>query len=197
VIGGLKTAVTSIELPVPSDRVWRLLADGRRYADWVVGASHIREVEREWPAVGSKFHHTVGVWPFHLRDDTVVEECEVGCRLVLEARARPFGRARVEISLEEIPTGTRVVMAEEACSPAVARWSSPVLTPIIHVRNVETLRRLATLCQEQGGHPPWPSRGDEPAVRPPETTAAEPALDKELADSLPASDPPSSWGGTT
>lgn len=178
-------AITTRELPVAPDEVWQLLADGRRYADWVVGASHIRDVEPGWPAVGSKFHHTVGVWPLHLRDSTVVEECEVGRRLVLEARARPFGRARVEIALEGVPSGTRVVMSEEARSPAIARWTNPVLAPLIHVRNVEALRRLSTLFD--GGSESG-SKG---------SSMSESALDKELADSFPASDPPSSWGGTT
>ena len=143
--GTFESAVTTRELPVTPEDVWALLADGRRYADWVVGASHIRAVEPGWPEVGSKFHHTVGVWPCHLRDSTVVEECDTGRKLVLEARARPFGRARVEIRLEEIQTGTRIVMREEVRSPAVARWGSPLLAPLLHVRNVEALRRLASL----------------------------------------------------
>lgn len=145
---GIESAITNRELPVPPDRVWQLLADGRRYADWVVGASRIRKVEPEWPDVGSRFHHTVGVWPFHLRDTTVVEECEVGHRLVLEARARPLGRARVEIVREPVAGGTRIMMSENAHSPALARWGNPVLAPLIHVRNVEALRRLAALCEE-------------------------------------------------
>jgi uncharacterized protein YndB with AHSA1/START domain len=163
-LGRLQTAITTKELTVPSNRVWRLLADGRRYADWVVGASHVRDVEAGWPTVGSKFHHTVGVWPFHLKDKTVVEECEVGRRLVLEARARPLGRARVEIVLEDIPIGTRVVMSEEAKSPAVARWGNPVLAPLIHMRNVEALRRLAALCD--GSVDPLAPRADDESAPP-------------------------------
>ena len=158
-LGRLQTAITTKELAVSSDRVWQLLADGRRYADWVVGASRIRDVEPGWPTVGSRYHHTVGVWPFHLRDDTVVENCEVGRRLVLEARARPLGRARVEIVLEDIPIGTRVVLSEKAKSPAVARWCNPVLAPLIHVRNVEALRRLAALCE--GSNDPLVRRDDD------------------------------------
>jgi uncharacterized protein YndB with AHSA1/START domain len=194
---GPHAAITTKELPVPPDTVWQLLADGRKYADWVVGASHVRDVETNWPAIGSKFHHTVGVWPFHLRDNTVVEECDDGQRLVLEARARPLGRARVEIALEEIPTGTRVVMAEEARSPSFARWSNPVLAPMIHVRNVEALRRLAELCVMSVDSSPSSGSGNgAPAVSPGPSTS-ESALDKELSDSFPASDPPSGWGGTT
>lgn len=195
-LGGVQSAITVKELPVPSDQVWQLLADGRRYAEWVVGASHIRAVDLGWPNVGTKFHHTVGVWPFHLRDDTLVEECEVGRRLVLEARARPFGRARVEITLEQIPTGTRVVMSENAKSPAIVRWGNPILAPLIHVRNVEALRRLAALCAEAVSCLS-PTAGGEAAKQIAGESAAESVLDKQLADSFPASDPPSSWGGIT
>jgi hypothetical protein len=189
-------AVTTKDLPVTRDKAWRILADGRRYADWVVGASHVRDVESEWPAAGSQFHHTVGIWPLHLRDTTAVRECEVGQRLVLEARALPFGRARVEIVLEDIPAGTRIGMSEEACSPSIARWINPLLAPLIHVRNTEALRRLANLCEKVSV-----VADDQRAVLRSKPQAdsglSAPALDKELADSLPASDPPSSWDGTT
>lgn len=194
-LGGLDSATTTRDLTVPPDRVWQLLAAGDRYADWVVGASHIRGVDPAWPAVGSKFHHTVGVWPFHLRDNTAVEECDVGRRLALEARARPFGRARVEITLEPIPTGTRVVMSEAARSPALARWSNPVLIPFIHVRNVEALRRLAALCEQSPDADSTRAAGLAGGT--PEPQPSEAALDAELADSFPASDPPSSWSGST
>ena len=142
------TWATTRELAASPGQVWRVLADGGRYADWVVGANHVREVESAWPEVGSKFHHTVGVWPFYLRDSTVVEECWEGRRLVLEARARPFGRARVEITLEGTGAGTRVAIGEEARSPLLVRWANPLLAPLIHVRNAEGLRRLAGLCEE-------------------------------------------------
>jgi uncharacterized protein YndB with AHSA1/START domain len=162
VLGGIHSARTTRDLRATPERVWQLLADGRRYADWVVGASHVRKVEPAWPVVGSKIHHTIGVWPLHLRDTTAVEECEMGSRLVLEARARPFGRARVEIVLQEIPTGTRIVMTEGARSPSVARWSNLWLAPLIHVRNVEALRRLATLCEESAHSPLVASTEKEP-----------------------------------
>ena len=194
VLGGLRAAVTTKEVPGSPGHVWNVLADGSQYAEWVVGANRIRDVESDWPAVGSRFHHTVGIWPLHLRDNTVVKECEPGHRLVLEARARPVGRARVEMTLLEIPTGTRIVMTEEAISPTVARWSSPLLAPLIHVRNVEALRRLADLCEESESADPRPAVSDSVGRRrglgsPPS------ALDDELASSFPASDPPAGWSG--
>jgi uncharacterized protein YndB with AHSA1/START domain len=194
VLGGLKSAVTTKEVSVSPARVWDILADGSQYAEWVVGANKIRDVDSDWPAVGSRFHHTVGVWPFHLRDNTIVKERDADQRLVLEARARPFGRARVEVALHEIPTGTRIVMSEEAVSPTVARWSSPLLAPLIHARNVEALRRLADLCEESKAadrRPPAPDSvvGQKGPGSSPST------LDDELASSFPASDPPAGWSG--
>ncbi len=46
----------------PAD-VFSVLADGWLYSGWVVGASRIRAVDEQWPAVGSKIHHSVGSWP--------------------------------------------------------------------------------------------------------------------------------------
>ena len=37
--------------------VWDVLADGWLYPVWVVGASRMREVTKDWPAVGAKLHH--------------------------------------------------------------------------------------------------------------------------------------------
>ena len=105
-------------------------------------------------------------------------------------------RARIEIKLEESPSGTRITMSEEAISPLWARWSSPLIAPVLHIRNVEALRRFAVLFDGPDlphtklpeGRPQGRGDGRDPV---------EAALDAELADSFPASDPPSSWGGTT
>ena len=95
-------------MKVEPSRVFEVLADGWQYTAWVVGASHVRAVEQSWPSVGARIHHSFGVWPLVLRDDTTVEVCEPSSRLVLLANGRPLGRARVELRLEEEPSGTRV-----------------------------------------------------------------------------------------
>lgn len=46
-----------------TDDVWSVLSDGWLYPLWVVGASRMRDVDEDWPAVGSRIHHSVGVWP--------------------------------------------------------------------------------------------------------------------------------------
>ena len=113
-------------IQTPPERVFEVLSDGWLYTGWVVGASHIRAVEPSWPAPGSRIHHAVGAWPLMLRDETRVEACEPSKRLVLLARGRPLGEARVELRLEPHPSGTVIRMAE---TPVVDRASGCTTRP--------------------------------------------------------------------
>jgi uncharacterized protein YndB with AHSA1/START domain len=138
-------ATTTRDIPIAPRQVWEIFADGKRYAEWVVGAKRVREVESHWPEVGAKFHHTVGVWPLYISDSTAVLECDEGSRLVLEARIRPLGRARIELILRPSAIGTEVVMIESPTSPIPVRLAAPLFEPLIHTRNTEALRRLASV----------------------------------------------------
>src|SRR4029078_6247207 len=80
-------------------QVWDVIADGWTYSQWVVGNSRMRAVEPSWPAVGSKIHHTIGIWPVAINDETEVESCTPEEELVLLARTRPFGQARIVLRL--------------------------------------------------------------------------------------------------
>jgi hypothetical protein len=125
------------------DRVFAELADGWAYAGWVVGATHVRGVDAEWPSPGAKIHHQVGVWPFVISDDTKSVDCVPGQRLVLEARAWPVGEATVDIRLDGQPGGTTRVTIREAPSAGPGRWlDNPALRWLLRRRNVETLKRL-------------------------------------------------------
>jgi uncharacterized protein YndB with AHSA1/START domain len=141
--------MTCVDLVIksPVDVVWAVLADAYSYADWVVGAKEIRAVEGRWPDRGSLFHHTVGVGPLNLEDNTKVLEVEPTRHLVLEGRARPLGRARIEFTLSRVGAGTTVALDEEAVSPTVARLLNPVLGPLVRARNNKTLERLARLAE--------------------------------------------------
>jgi hypothetical protein len=128
--------------------VWRVLADGWLYATWVVGASRIRQVDDEWPAVGAKLYHSVGLWPALIDDETVVVASEPGRRMALQARGWPLGEARVEILLEDRPVGgCRIVIREDATRGPGRLVPKPVRSALIAPRNVESLRRLAYLAQ--------------------------------------------------
>lgn len=136
--------------------VWAVLSDGWRYASWVVGTSRIRAVEAGWPAVGTRVHHSAGVWPLLLDDETIVLQAESGSRLVLQPKGWPAGEARVEISLEfderRRPYGTIITIVEDAVKGPAALAPKALRQPVIAARNVEALRRLAFLA-ERRTHP--------------------------------------------
>jgi Polyketide cyclase / dehydrase and lipid transport len=129
------------------DRVFATLADGWQYAGWVVGSVKVRAVEGTWPAVGSRIHHAVGAWPLTLKDETEVELSQPGVRLVLLARGRPFGEARVDIRLEDRAAGTLVTMIETPVSGPGKWLNNPALEALLRARNVEALARLAALVE--------------------------------------------------
>ena len=129
------------------DRVWDVLADGWLYPLWVVGATRMRAVDATWPDVGSKIHHSVGVWPAVLDDDTEVLECDPGRFQRLRARGWPLGEAEVAIRLTAQGAGTLVAIDEEAVSGPGSYLPEPVKAVSIKIRNVESLRRLAFLAE--------------------------------------------------
>ena len=131
------------------DRVWAVLADGWLYPLWVVGATRMREVDDDWPSVGSKIHHSVGVWPIVLNDDTEILECEPQRRLKLRARGWPPGEADVELRLTEVAGGTEVEMLEDVTAGPAKIVPKPVRAPLIAWRNTESLRRLAFLAERR------------------------------------------------
>lgn len=140
---GALMAVTSRRMPHPPSAVLALLADGRRYADWVVGAKRIRAVDPTWPEVGSQFHHTVGVGPLSTSDTTeVLAFSRPDGPVVLKARAWPTGSVRVTITAERTHEGSEVVIDEVPLEGPAKSLHNPVLDGLIHLRNVESLRRM-------------------------------------------------------
>jgi hypothetical protein len=132
---------------VHRDRVWAVLADGWAYAGWVVGATHVRDVDLGWPAVGTRIHHSVGPWPLVLNDATEVVACEPGRLIELDAHAWPFGMARVRVELTEREPGvTEVRMSEEVRRGPAKVLPKPVQGALLVPRNRESLSRLAHLA---------------------------------------------------
>jgi uncharacterized protein YndB with AHSA1/START domain len=128
------------------DRVFEVLTDADLYADWVVGAHKVRDADASWPAVGSRFHHRVGVGPLKLNDHTEVIENTPPRKLVLHARARPLGTAIVTMLLEERAGGTWVTMTETAGDLLSHLGINPLTDWLVHLRNNESLRRLARIA---------------------------------------------------
>jgi uncharacterized protein YndB with AHSA1/START domain len=130
------------------EQVFAVLSDGWLYPSWVVGASRIRDVDQTWPQVGSRLHHSFGVWPLVVDDTTEVLECEPDRRLVLQARGWPAGEATVKLQLEADGAGfCRVTMAEDASSGPGTLIPPALRQPPIRFRNTESLKRLAYLAE--------------------------------------------------
>ena len=131
----------------PED-VFRVLSDGKRYADWVVGAKRIRRTDPAFPKKGTRLHHSVGGPGVTIDDSTKVLDVDAPHRLVLEARVRPVGRALVELVVEPHRRGSLVRMHERVLHvPGVL---NRVLAPLIGVRNAESLRRLRAIAEAEG-----------------------------------------------
>lgn len=129
------------------EEVWSVLADGWLYPLWVVGATRMRDVDESWPAVGSRLHHSIGVWPCVIDDETKVVAAEPPRRMGLRAKGWPLGEADVVIELEPAGRGTRVTIHEQAVE-GPGRFIPPALqAPLIKWRNSETLHRLALVAE--------------------------------------------------
>lgn len=140
-----------MHIDAPPAEVFAVLADARTYEHWVVGCDDIRAVEGDWPAVGSKFFHTVGAGRVKVKDNTKVIEVEPDRRLVLEARARPAGVAEVIFELKPADGGTDVEIIEHPIRGIAKRMNNPLQDALIRVRNAETLRRLRKQVDQRRG----------------------------------------------
>ena len=129
------------------DRVWDVLCEGWTYSNWVVGTSHMRAVETAWPSVGSRLFHASGAWPLVTRDETQVERSVSATELVLIARGRPFGEARVAIELVDDGDGCRVTMHETPVAGPGKWLHNPASEALLVRRNVEALDRLSALVE--------------------------------------------------
>lgn len=142
-----------IEMDAPIDAVFEALLDPEAYPHWVVGAKRLRGVDDNWPAPGSSFHHAVGAGPAEVRDVTTVREIDPPRRLVLDAKFRPPGAARVELDLEPIaPDRTRVTMIEDSLRGfgfLNSRVAQIVADPLLTARNWWSLRRLKRIVEDR------------------------------------------------
>lgn len=129
------------------EQVWAVLEDGWSYPSWVVGASRMRAVGTDWPAVGSKLHHSAGIWPAVINDDTEVLESDPLRRLRLQARGWPAGEATIEVRIEPAGAGSKLTLVEDATRGPGRFVPKALRQPVIAVRNTETLRRLAYIAE--------------------------------------------------
>ncbi len=148
--GQVVVATVSVTVRATPAAVDAVLADGWAYTGWVVGASHVRAVQADWPAVGSRLFHASGNWLLLMEDHTPVEQVDPGRRLVPRAYGGSLGDARIELSLTpDGPTGdhTRVTMVETPVAGPGKWFHNPIADAVLTRRNTEARTRLGCLAE--------------------------------------------------
>jgi uncharacterized protein YndB with AHSA1/START domain len=140
-------AYASREIRAPRSVVYAVLLDPRTYPDWLAGARDIRAVDPGWPDPGSRFHHRVGIGPFTIPDSSELVATEHDRRIELAVRARPLVAAHVTFTLIGEDDRCVVSFQEEPKRRVVGNLVRPVLDPMTHLRNHQSLKRLATLVE--------------------------------------------------
>ena len=144
-------SVNQKRIDASPEAVWDVLSDGWLYPLWVVGASRMRDVDETWPEVGSRLHHSVGVWPGLIDDNTEVLSAERHVSLKLRAKGWPMGEAEVLIELLPDGDGTLVRIPEKPVKGPGVLVPKPLVDPMLSWRNVEALRRLAFIVEGREG----------------------------------------------
>jgi uncharacterized protein YndB with AHSA1/START domain len=142
-----------VEIRASPDRVFDALTDARTYPEWLVGAKQIREVDQDWPAEGSAFHHTVGMGLLVVRDRTTITHIDRPRSLELEAGVGPLGAAHVRFVLEPTADGCQVEV-DEAPSRGVVRalwhwFGRAVMQASLFSRNLVSLEKLRVYVEER------------------------------------------------
>lgn len=133
---------------VSPSAVWAVLADGHRYAEWVVGTARSEPVRGQWPRTDAAIRFEVRLGPVRLDNETVVRRCEEGSALELEAHAGVLGTARIAIELRPWGEHSLVILDEHPLRGAGGRLHNIGFDALIQVRHRTMLARLARLCEE-------------------------------------------------
>lgn len=143
--------LTAVERVVhaDADRVFSVLSDAWLIPVWVVGATHIRDVDVTWPEPDSRMHHQVGPWPMSFSDSTAVVEHDPPHRFVLQGRAWPIGEMRIELTVQPHDGGALVRMAEAPSYGTARLLDNRLQRRLLAARNRESLARLADICENR------------------------------------------------
>jgi hypothetical protein len=128
-------------------RVWSVIADGNRYAEWVVGAAASHPTRGQWPQVDAAIQYEVTLGPVRLRNQTIVRRCVDGSALELEANAGFLGTARIAMELRPWGEHCLIIVDEHPLQGAGGTLHNAGVEPFIQWRHRAMLARLARLCE--------------------------------------------------
>jgi uncharacterized protein YndB with AHSA1/START domain len=146
--------VNTVTVSESPDRVFDALLDPRTYPEWLVGARRIRKVEPDWPEVGSRFHHSIGVGRVRVRDSTSVMELDRPRCLRLRAGMGVLGAAEVTFHLSPVEDGTEVRIDETPFGgPVRLMWwlARPIVAAMLWGRNAVSLDTFRELVEAGEG----------------------------------------------
>ncbi|MFE5399877.1 SRPBCC family protein [Streptomyces sp. NPDC056580] len=129
-------------------RVWQVLADGSRYAQWVVGTAASQPKDGEWPQESASISYQIRLGPFEVGNETVVRRCVEGSVLELEAKAGPLGTARICIELRKWGEYCLVIVDEHPLQGAGGTLHNMGFEMLIQLRHRAMLARLAKTCED-------------------------------------------------
>lgn len=127
--------------------VWAVLADGTRYAEWVVGTAESHPVHGDWPRLGSAIRYEIRCGPFALHNQTVVRFCDEGREIGLEAQAGPLGSARIAIEIHPWGEDSLVFIDEHPLGGIGGKLHNMALEAALQIRHRAMLKHLADICE--------------------------------------------------
>lgn len=130
------------------EEVFDHLVHVEEYPKWLLGASEIRSIDDDWPAVGSAFHHTVGRGPFRIKDRSKIIAIDAPRHLELHVRATPVVQGHVIFRVQGCEHGASLSLQEEPALEHVGAVLRPVLDPATHLRNHRSLQKLVQLMDD-------------------------------------------------
>ncbi|MET7656265.1 MULTISPECIES: SRPBCC family protein [unclassified Streptomyces] len=129
--------------------VWGVLADGDRYAEWVVGPSSSQQVEGDWPQVDATIAYEIRLGPVSLTNETVVRRCQEPEALELEARAGVLGTARIAFELRPWGRHCLVILDEHPLQGVGGLLHNAGVEVVTQIRHRALLGRLAKVCEAE------------------------------------------------
>ncbi|WP_407561757.1 SRPBCC family protein [Streptomyces sp. 184] len=137
-------------------QVWTVLADGSRYAEWVVGTASSEPVRGRWPEVGAAIGYEVRLGPLRLANETVVRRCVEGSVLEMEANAGALGTARIALEVHPWGENTLVTVDEHPLRGMARTLHNVGVEALIQLRHRTMLARLAHICEAEPAGPGVP-----------------------------------------
>ncbi|MFD3542627.1 SRPBCC family protein [Streptomyces sp. NPDC058662] len=133
----------------PPREVWAVLADPRRYGEWVVGPSESTPLDAVWPQVGARLRYSVRLGPWSAEGVTTVRHQEPGRELELEAAFKSLGTARILLQLRPWGEETLVVCDEHPLRGLGGKLHNSVTEAALQLRHRGMLARLARMVEQR------------------------------------------------